>query len=160
MISGIATYKVSSLNHKKDIEKTLINKKIDILEEISENAERYFYFCTSLSNAVGGMQKRAKNLGGSLTDAQSKKISSKHANFNEMLECRNKALSKIKILSIPEAENALIEYNNTLGDFRSIIVFDKKMPTIEEREAILERYKCQKDAFYQAVSYYMDTVGT
>ena len=160
LISGIATYKVSALNHKKDIEKTIINKKIDILEEISENAERYFYFCTSLSNAISGMQKNAKNIGGDLSDSQRKIISSKHTNMDEALESRNKAMSKIKILSIPEAENALFEYNTALSDLRNIIIFDKKMPSREEREAISARFQCQKDSFYQSISRYMDEVGT
>ena len=160
LISGVSTYKVSSLNHKKEVEKALIEKKINILEEISESAETYFYFCTSLYNGVGGMQRNAKNVGEQLTEPQRKKLADKHLRLEEALEHRNKAISKIKILSIPEAEKALMDHNKVLSAFRSLVVFDGIMPTAEFLEESREQYLLHKDKFYSALSAYMAKVGT
>ena len=86
LISGIATYSVANLNHKKDLNKSLSNKKIEILEEISELAEEYFYFFSSLYNLTGGMLLlKVDNVGGKLTKSQKEHISTKHKSFNDIL---------------------------------------------------------------------------
>ncbi|MGI3042317.1 hypothetical protein ACRTDM_11270 [Shewanella algae] len=160
LISGIATYKVSSLNHQKEVSRALINKKINIIEEISELAERYFYFSTSLSNAIGGMQRSAGNLGEPLTDPQWKRVRDLHQDFNVILEARNKAISKIKILSIDKAEEAIFEHNEFLSELRNIIVFEKNMPTVEKREELSAKFIESKDKFYRAIGNYMESIGT
>ncbi|HHF2934760.1 hypothetical protein [Vibrio alginolyticus] len=159
VISVCGAYKLSSLNHKRDIEKRMIEKKVDIIEEISECAEIYFYFCTSLYNTVGGMLLDSGNFGNELTESQKKVVTSKHESFNRALENRNKALSKIKILSIPDAEEALQEYNNALKDFRRIIVFDGQAPTQEFLTQVLENLTKHKNKFYKSLSECMNSLG-
>ncbi|MDD8274357.1 hypothetical protein LAW15_09195 [Escherichia coli] len=41
LISGIATYRVTKLNHEKDIEKSKQNRQRELLEEISSQAEDF-----------------------------------------------------------------------------------------------------------------------
>ncbi|HCG7078358.1 MULTISPECIES: hypothetical protein [Vibrio] len=159
IISVFGAYKLSALNHKRDIDKKMIEKKIDIIEEISENAEIYFYFCTSLYNTVGGMLLDSDNLGQELTESQKKVVISKHENFNRALEHRNKAFSKIKILAIPGAEDALLEYNGALKDFRRMIVFDGQAPTDEFLKQVLERFTKHKGKFYETLNQYMNNFG-
>ncbi|MEI6893552.1 MAG: hypothetical protein V5789_02755 [Colwellia sp.] len=160
LISGVATYKVSSLNHSKGIEKVIIDKKISMLEEISEDAETYFYFASSLSNTIGGMQKIATNFGGSLTEQQKKRISKRHEGFLDILAARNKAASKIKMLGIGDAEDAINEFNETLSELRNLVVFEKVMITIEEKEAFSDRFKLSKDDFYKAIGRRMGSIET
>lgn len=159
LISAIATYKVAQTNHKNDITKSFTNKKVEILEELSELAEEYFYFCTALSNKVGGMQKIAENVGAPLTEHQRKAISKAHENFIETLSKRNKAISKIKILGITDAEEAIRKYNDVLGEFREDVVFNKTLITVERREELGRRYMEHKDAFYAAINKYMEELG-
>lgn len=159
LISGIATYKVAQTNHKNDITKTLTNKKVEILEELSELAEEYFYFCTALNNKVGGMQKVADNTGKPLTENQSKAIAKAHENFTETLSKRNKAISKIKILGIVDAEEAIRNYNDVMSEFRDDVVFNRVLITVERREELATRYAEHKDAFYSAINKYMEELG-
>ncbi|ELI0637258.1 hypothetical protein Q8344_004979 [Vibrio harveyi] len=159
IISVLGTYKLSVLNHKKDIDKKMIEKKIDIIEEISENAEIYFYFCSSLYNTVGGMLLDSDNQGKELTEYQKKIVTAKHEDFNRVLEHRNKAVSKIKLLAIPGAEDALQEYNGTLRDFRRMIVFESQSPTDEFLKQVLEQFTKHKNEFYETLSQYMNSLG-
>ncbi|MBE4020769.1 hypothetical protein HJ130_18065 [Vibrio parahaemolyticus] len=158
-ISVFGAYKISSLNHKRDIEKKMVEKKIDIIEEISESAEIYFYFCTSLYNTCGGMLHDSDNVGQDLTEDQKRLVTSKHENFTHALEHRNKAVSKIKILAIPSAEDALKDYNGVLKDFKQMIVFDGKAPDSVFFEQTLERFSEHKSKFYEALSQYMESLG-
>lgn len=158
LISGIATYKVSALNHSKDVHKSIVNKKISMLEEISVHAEEYFYFCTMLSNNVRGAQHTAKNVGEPLTKAQLDRFQSTQKELRDVLSSRNKAASKIKILSIPAAEEALTVHNEALSEFRRIVFFDRKMPTFEECEKYKSQRKKQVDIFYKAIGDYMESI--
>ena len=160
LISGVATYKVASLNHKKDVEKNLINKKIDIIEEITELAEEYFYFFTHLNNKVGAMAKKLSNYGEPLTKSQIEAISEIHVNFVEILSKRNKAISKIKILSITDAECNLLLFNDVLSDYRSDIIFKRTMITEDKRTKLQEQSMLHKDNFYLAISEYLSALGT
>jgi hypothetical protein len=154
-ISSFATYFVAHLNHRNGVSKDLINKKVAILEEISKLAEEYFYFCTALSNKVGGMLRTADNAGRTLTSAQQAAISKEHERFKEILSKRNLALSKVKLLRIPKAEVAMRRYNDVLGEFRDIVVFSKVLMSEEKRNELADRFSLEKDAFYEALSDYM-----
>ncbi|UAA39131.1 hypothetical protein KIH87_01825 [Paraneptunicella aestuarii] len=41
LISGVATYSVTKLNHDKDIEKSKQNRKRELLEDVSSQAEKF-----------------------------------------------------------------------------------------------------------------------
>jgi hypothetical protein len=160
-ISGFATYRVARLNHKNNISKDIVNKKIEIIEEISELAEEYFYFCTSLNNRVGGMiRNNATNVGQTLTESQKQVIDKCHENFTDVLSKRNKALSKIQILKITDAEKAIVDYNEILGEYREIIVFNKTLLTPEQRNKFHDLFLLHRIAFYKAISSYMSSLET
>ncbi|MCF5729902.1 hypothetical protein K3H43_21385 [Aeromonas veronii] len=158
LISGIATYKISALNHSKDVHKSIINKKISMLEEISVHAEEYFYFCTMFSNTVRGARHCAINKGEPLTESQLEMFISTQAGLNDVLSSRNKAISKIKILSIPAAEEAVNAHNDALNAFREIVFFDKKMPTDDDIETYISQRMINVDKFYKAIGDYMDSI--
>lgn len=158
LISGIATYKVSALNHSKDVHKSIVNKKISMLEEISVHAEEYFYFCTMLSNAVRGAQFTATNKGEKLTKSQIERFHGTQEGLRDVLSSRNKAISKIKILSIPAAEEAVNAHNEVLSEFRRIVFFDKRMPTDDEFEKYISQRKTHVDKFYKTIGEYMNSI--
>jgi hypothetical protein len=160
LISGVATYIVSNLSHKKEIEKNLATKRINIVEEIAELAEEYFWFFTELNNLVAGLAKGADNAGEKLTAKQWAYIEPINRGVNEAISNRNKALSKIKLLSIPNAEAELWAFNVILADFRQIIIVDRTLITEDKQNELYERAREHKDNFYAAVSNFLSSTGT
>jgi hypothetical protein len=158
-ISGVATYRVAILSHRNSVTKDIINKKIEIIEEISELSEEYFHFCNTLNNIVIGMLTHASNVGQALTENQKKRISEAHKNIIGALSKRNKALSKVQILRIPNAELALLTYNNILIELRDIIVYNNILISPEKHSELIDKFREQKDIFYKAISGYMASLG-
>lgn len=156
LISGIATYSVSAMNHKKEVDKTIVNKKINMLEDITEHIEKYFYFGTALSNSVGISDAN----GGALGKEQLERIETLEKNLSTVLESRSRALSKIKILSINAAEDAVMNYNDVLSEFRDKVYRHGTNPSEEEiNEFTLKRLKFQGE-FYKSIGNYIESISS
>jgi hypothetical protein len=159
LISSIATYKVASLSHKKEVEKTLINKKIDMISELSELAEEYFSFVADLRSKVGGMIKTADNAGEKLTRQQEEVITGLRQDLTNILSKRNKALSMIKILSINKAEAELRTFHKLFSDYYDILVFEKILITRAQQEEMKKGFQKHRNNFYVAIGSYISSIG-
>lgn len=158
LISAGASITVARLNHRKENQKTIISKKLQMVEDISELAEEYFYFFTRLSNRVGPMIRISDNVGKSLTEAQRKIIAERHEGFGELLSKRNKAVALIMILKIEAARAALKSFNDALAEYRDIIVFQKILIGPEQAEEIVTRCQKYRSEFFLAIGNYLESL--
>jgi hypothetical protein len=158
LISGAAAYMLAKLSHKQNISKELVTKKTSILEEICELAEEFFYFGTALHNIVGGFTRAGPN-DIYQTAHQRAVLAAHHEKFFPALQARNKAIAKARLLKLPAAADALLEYNEGLVEYREIVAFSGRLPTTEEQEANYERTVATRNAFYVVVSDYLESLG-
>ena len=158
ILTSISAYTISSLNHKKEIQKGIINKKVKMIEDLSEHIEKYFYYTTKFYNVMKGMQLSSGCSGQPLSPEQRKRAQNVEHEFKDVLEYRNKAASRIKILSISPAENALKEYHACISDFREQVLLHGLMPTEEYLSDFNSKRQLYQNNFYKAIGDYLDSI--
>lgn len=152
LISGFATYFVAKINHSAAISKEVIAKKMTMLNDAAELAEVFFYYNTRRLNVVGGHARHVTVEDQPMSQRQQQDVKKTDENIVEILATRNKALAKLQLLQLAEAEEALRAYSLVSTELRELITHKKIMPTTAQLEGFGERLVEQKNRYYKALS--------
>lgn len=117
LISGIATYSVTKLNHNKDIEKSKQNRQRELLEEISSQAEefstsvlKYWAYMIEHVRYVKSKKDAPKDLKERIEGA-SKELFDKFTNLSS-------AEGKLILIGAYKAEELTRDYGEYIKEFR------------------------------------------
>ena len=155
IISGVVTYNVTKENHKSENNKFKSDKRIDILEEITSNADSYFHNSGNLIGLANGARFAHPDLIelNNHDDEQSvtswKAIDDSDDIWVKSDEYFSYASSRVKILKIDKAAVILSEHFNLMEAFREQLIFKNTLPSTEEINKVGEQHNIFEDDFYE-----------
>ena len=177
-ISGVITYKVTNLQHEQQIktgeikhsqsiQTTVINRKIDLLED----AMNSFNVCSSnaamLYGKTNGMLSGYCRRTGHLPEYDEpipmqenmKQALRPHINgeeFTDMLSNASILETKIRILGLQSALKPLTDLLNYYHSFRNSLYAGDEFPSQEQIDNYRDNIKAEKDTFYSETSIFFN----
>jgi len=137
LITGFFTYLGIKLTKNSEKQKFLLEHKVKMLEQISEDIESYFRALDSYTAKVAGITKHKQVKGEErdpFTVEQIKSIKERDLTLSESWAAKKSAISKMRLVGANEAVESLVKFSSYEKDLRDKIVFEKKVPLYEEVE--------------------------
>ena len=151
LISGVATYAVTTKNHGHDLAKESRLKKVEILETAIENFDSYFYLFSGCFAAIDGAL-RAGIEPGEMTDPR---VLSEEWSLwkrdGELMESRGqttKAVARLHLLNLENIVTILGEAQEVETRFRQQVMFERCLPTKEELLGYRKEFGACKKRIY------------
>jgi hypothetical protein len=131
IISGVATYSVTRLNHKEEKNKEIIKTKREILEQSVDNIDKYFSLYSEYISQIDGMIRDGLTPGVITDDIRVKYYLEIDGKFTASRHDRDIAISRARMIGEQEIVSALKGISNIETRFRQYVIFDKKIPDKE-----------------------------
>ncbi|WP_159820333.1 hypothetical protein [Colwellia sp. 20A7] len=154
--------KIVELNQKKDIRIAIFENKSKIINDIAEIIEEYFNAADELvSHPLGNILVHRDN-SKSAVAIDKDRFSPAMETLNEKYKNKGRALSKIKMLGITEAESAILKHENVIRKFQTkavdLIHDENSVITLKEAQEFKEDAQKASSEFYTALSEYGETL--
>lgn len=157
LISGLATYYVTRLNHKKELERESRIRKLNIIEEAAKHIDEYIYAFVNFISAINGAHKNYpsrkvfdySNEGDQITWDYILKLDNE---FCDKREQKLNALSKLHLLGLSSVANSLSELDELDITVRNLVMFENNIPETKTTDAWNSEIKKIKDNFYKIIS--------
>ena len=159
LISGVATFIAAKTNKQAVLSKEIAMKKIAMLDDAAELVEPYFRFNNQLVFKTLELTIEHSNGGKELNELQMAALKEVLVDQAQVANSRNRARSKIQLLQLKEAEEALRAYTSSVIEHRTLIQGKKIAPTTEQSFEIQTKLHEQEDRFYRALSEGLNSVG-
>lgn len=153
LISGISTYAVTHLNHKKDKNKLLFERHLERVERATENVEEYFEAWGALLRRAGAMARRLEEKGkelSDLTESQKKSLMELDKAFVKSWEKKNSAITTFRLLGMDEIVKSIKDAQDLHGELREIIVFDKAVPSYSGFKDMRKKFNIYREQFHMS----------
>jgi hypothetical protein len=152
LISGFSAYFISRYNHKSDQKKEFSKRRLESIEKISDNFEKYFQKWSKFVSCVGGVSKNTteKSILPTSENFDFIKIADK-----ELLEAReNKmsAISRLKLLGMNKASSILEKTDSIELQLRNVVLFKRTIPEESEIETLHDRVKQIRSDFFRELN--------
>jgi len=148
LISGISTYQITKRNHTHENTKNSKDKKIEILECVSEEVEPYLTSFHALLAKSFVYVTHDNKVGPIIANSQVSTV------LNEMdVDLINKrgdmykAKSKLKLIGLNDVIEKLEDLGEIEDRFREEIIFNKVLPTEEELSKYSTNYRKYKNNY-------------
>ncbi|MDH5647347.1 MAG: hypothetical protein OEZ01_15160 [Candidatus Heimdallarchaeota archaeon] len=156
LITAVATYAVTRLNHKKENEKAIINRKLDIIEMAAAHFDKYENSFRRLLSRIDAAVIQLPNM--TNFEASNKNhdyffdlIRKEDEYFCEARDHRSYAMSKLHILDLSNISDLLEELNKLDIEVRDFVLFDKKIPTSAQMEKWRSTLRGVKKTFFTEI---------
>jgi hypothetical protein len=160
VVSGVGAYVLAQLSHKNSISKEVVSRKIAILEEVNELASVYFYYVTRLTNSVDGMlTANPEREGADFNDDEYEFLHRNEDNLTEILEKRNRAIAKARLLKLSSAADEILKFNEILSDYRKAVIFGRRFPTAKDMANWQSKFNERRLEFYRLTSDYLASLS-
>lgn len=154
LIAAISTYLITRFNHRAEARKDFFKRYIRTIEEISVAAEDYYQKWFRMATAVKGVSRGKTEKG---VDPTSESWSFIRERDKELIEARNNkmtALARLRLLNIIEVAELIECTGDIEKELRDVVVFERKVPSIEFVKPIEEKMKNNRADFYRLLSSY------
>ncbi|MEZ9299475.1 hypothetical protein ACMAZD_22365 [Vibrio sp. nBUS_14] len=154
LITGCFTYLGIKFAHKSDKKKFMLEHKVKLIEEISEQADAYFIAWISVVSKIAGITKTLQYdiEMVELTSSQIRSIKAKDNILVEQWSSKESIKSKLRLLNANPAGIAFVDCSNLEGELRDILFFQKKYPNYNEICAYKERVSSAQRKFHKAIA--------
>ena len=163
IIGAVASYFAIKLNHKNSISKAKLDKKMEILDGLSLESEKYFSAYINYYSFFQNLKKAADTRMNITPLTLLKEYSDEHdKKENRYLEAINIAeniRAKLHLLGINEAEEFILNTDGIISELRNLILVEEKSFPVQEgfEEATLRLIEYKKK-YYQMLKSYFDTL--
>lgn len=161
LIAGVATYLTTKLSADKEKEKFILEHRIKTIELASERIEDFFDAWLRVLSRVGAVSKRRLDANaepGNFTDGEMKQVKERDSVLVEAWSARNSAISRFQVLGATDIVRAIDATNTLLTEFRNLIIFEKKVPSLNEFETTRSRVNEHRREVQSAISVYYQSV--
>lgn len=149
-------------NHKNDVSKVKLNRKLDLLDSLSVESERFFSSHMKYYNFIFGIQGLAVNtnedpvkiLNDTDKDFQ-KELSEKTMDFIEAAHLAENIKGKLYLLGLNEAEKYIQNTDDIVSEVRSNVVFKRKLPSLVNLEKKLTKIEENKSNYFKEIHDYL-----
>lgn len=131
IISGIATYSVTRLNHKEERNKEIIKTKREILEQSIDWIDKYFALYSRHLSRVDGMISAGLAPGATTDEIRNKFLAEIDGELTASRYERNIALSRARMIGEKEIVASLKGIGEIEQGYRQYVMFDKRIPNKE-----------------------------
>ena len=157
LITGIVTYIGLRFSHRSDKEKYLLEHKTKVLEQISEDIEKYFrawdYFISRIDGVIAintileseGLKEAIRDRDELLTESWSKKES---------------ANAKAYLLKANKVATAIADCKELETEFRNKIMFNNHLPTSDEVAKYARNKRTVQKKVHEELSNYYASLAT
>ncbi len=152
LISGVTTYFLTKNTHSNDKKKSLIEKRVSVLEFSTENIDPYFHALSEFMARVDGILRSGEEPG-IKTDEDWELLNIRECD-NDLVKsraARGVAVSRLRLIGAKDIIIKLHEIISIENEFRQQVMFDKTIPTnqqlVDYRNSIGE----ETNKFYTAL---------
>ncbi|PLY08388.1 MAG: hypothetical protein C0625_02025 [Arcobacter sp.] len=150
LISGFATYFVTKLSHKHEVSKEKLNRKMQILEEVSVSMHTYFDAANSIKSQWFGF-KDSNLLATDLREDLMAKYKECDDDYTKGIKECSEALCKLQLLGaekviklILDYDKCIIEYRNDIAKCERVFLSSKEYDQVEKKTRPLKA-TCYKE---------------
>lgn len=152
LITGIFTYIGIKFSHKSERIKFMLEHKTKLLEQVAKDVDKYFNSWLIYNNTLGGITSLRKQKG-----IEGEQLTEKHMSAikncdNDLTESLLKRESAISMLRLMKATEALEKTRSLATDIRDSIVFENKIPKIDELGEYFNDVRDIKKEVYKALA--------
>lgn len=151
VISGIATYQVSHLNHRSDKKKELTKRKVEIVTFSVEKLELYFAAFSRCYARLNGILQSGTEPG-ELPDDKFKRYRELDTELVNARESRAIASSRLRLINQSEAADLIDRINIIEKKLRDQVIFEKQLPTKQELVELSKEMNAIKTSLYKILS--------
>lgn len=151
IISGIATYQVTHLNHRADKKKELAKRKVEIVTFSIEKLELYFAAFTRCYSRLNGILRSGTEPG----EFPDEKLIHYRKLDSELVNARaNRAIasSRLRLIGLSEAADLIDKITTIERKLRDKVIFEKQLPTNQELLALNDEINAVKMSLYEILS--------
>ncbi|MGF1881611.1 hypothetical protein [Vibrio splendidus] len=162
LITGCFTYLGLNVSHKSDQKKFMLEHKVKVIEEISQQADTYFIAWMGVITKVLGITKsKPHDLETiELTSNEIKAINDKDQILTETWSTKESIKSKLRLLNANPAGKAFVECSNLECEIRELLFFQMKCPNYNEVNAYSERVSNAQRKFHKALAKAYDDLSS
>lgn len=151
------------LNHKHEMKKKSFENKMKMVDDMCELMEEYFNSLHALTGHFGAKILNQKITGIEKNEEKDIEYSKGIIEvFTDSYHQKNKALSKIKILQITDAQSAIHDCALVAGKYLECLRQHSKLgkPLLsEDLNDIIQEVVVHKDNFYSAINKYVESIS-
>lgn len=152
LISGAATYFVTKLGHDRDLQKLALVRRLESMEQASENAERHFMAWERFAGTVAGLYLGRNPPNPDFSAGQWERIVERDKDLLDTREPFNRAIARLKLLGIAEAAESGSTFVLRLRELRKGFIFNRQTPTQEAFRLHRAQIGACIESFHRALS--------
>ncbi|MCH9705776.1 MAG: hypothetical protein K0U15_06615 [Proteobacteria bacterium] len=149
LISGVTTYFLTKNTHSNDKKKSLIEKRVSVLEFSTENIDPYFHALSEFMARVDGIL-RAGEKPGKKTDEDWELLNIIEFD-NDLVKsraARGVAMSRLRLIGGKDIIRKLSKIAIIEDELRQQVIFNKTIPTNQQLVDYNNRIREEKNKFY------------
>jgi len=159
LIGATASYFTVKSNHKHDITRIKLNKKMEILEEANILVETYFEHAFKLQDAWYGLALNGIHSLVDMTESKSNQYIEYDRNYHNSINTAVNALSKLTLLGLEEAQDYIQQYDYKVICIRnSIITNTGKIPHVDDMKKLTEETGNLRLKYHSAINKYFENL--
>jgi len=157
LISGVTTYYITNINHKKDTEKELQKRKLNIIEDAVTLINEHFSAFTSLISVIDGVRKSNPKRQKLDLTIDADKVSWDFLYEHDNIYCNSRkqeefATSKLELIGLSDVTKTLDPLCDIDTKVRSMVIFNKEIPSDELLDIWRQSIRKVKKDFFQEIS--------
>ena len=160
LITGIFTYIGIKFSHSSDKNKFMLEHKTKLLEEIANDAEKYFIAWNGVVSKVGGITKLLPHDQEVIqfTKKQLDAIKEKDAYLVEAWSQKESVVSKLRLIKADLVVDKLVECSKHEYNLRDLLIFSKEYPNYTSLVKYRKELKKLKNDFYKELAEFYETI--
>ena len=151
-IASISTYLITRYNHKAESKKDYFKRYISSIEKIAESAEDYYINWGRFVSSVDGVSTDTIEKGITPTQDAFDFISEKDIELVDSRDKKMKSIARLKLLDLKDVSETLEEIRIIEKELRKIVIFEERIPSINELLLHRRKMKDNRDEFYKKLS--------
>ncbi|CAK2046431.1 conserved hypothetical protein [Vibrio crassostreae] len=162
VITGFFTYLGLKFSHKSDQKKFMLEHKVKVIEEISEQADAYFIAWVGVITKVSGLTKSMPHDIETVefTPNQIKIIRERDTVLVQAWSSKESIKSKLRLLNANSVGKAFANCSNLECEIRELLFFTKKYPNFNEVDEYRMRVNDAQCEFHKALAKAYDDLSS
>ncbi len=152
LIASVSSYLLTRLNHKSEARKEFFKRYFDSIEKISDSAEEYFQKWARFGSAISGVSKGRVEKGIPVPHESWKKIKERDGLLVQSRDNKMSAISRLKLLGLNDVAIILEETTEIENELRDVVIFNNKIPKLEDIFSIQEKMRKKRNSFYKELN--------